>query len=76
MSPTHRYAPHVGTNSSSVFTDDLVIQANQLVQRYSKLTALKGIDLSVYRGEIFGLVGPDGAGKTTLFHILRGSHGA
>jgi ABC-type multidrug transport system ATPase subunit len=35
-----------------------------------KLEALSGISLSVARGELFGLIGPDGAGKTTLFRIL------
>jgi ABC-2 type transport system ATP-binding protein len=33
---------------------------------------LRGIDLAVHGGEIFGLIGPDGAGKTTTFHILAG----
>jgi ABC-type multidrug transport system, ATPase component len=37
---------------------------------YGKVEALKGIDFSVNRGEIFGIIGPDGAGKTTLFRIL------
>src|SRR5450631_913287 len=32
--------------------------------------ALKGISFSVNKGEIFGLIGPDGAGKTSLFRIL------
>lgn len=35
-----------------------------------KVAALKDIDLTVEKGELFGLVGPDGAGKTTLFRIL------
>lgn len=35
-----------------------------------KVTALKGITLDVPEGELFGLIGPDGAGKTTLFRIL------
>src|ERR1700734_876665 len=35
-----------------------------------KTTALKDISFGVEKGEIFGLIGPDGAGKTTLFRIL------
>src|SRR5579862_6015698 len=34
--------------------------------------AVKGIDLEVGEGEIFGLIGPDGAGKTSTFQILAG----
>ncbi|WP_375493290.1 ATP-binding cassette domain-containing protein [uncultured Nostoc sp.] len=49
-----------------------VIQVQSLCKRYSKLVALKGINFAVRRGEIFGLIGPDGAGKTTTFHILGG----
>ncbi|MEH2314846.1 MAG: ATP-binding cassette domain-containing protein [Nostoc sp.] len=49
-----------------------VIQVEGLSKRYGKLVAVKGIDFAVRRGEIFGLIGPDGAGKTTTFHILGG----
>jgi ABC-2 type transport system ATP-binding protein len=37
---------------------------------YEKTTALKNISLKVQEGELFGLIGPDGAGKTTLMRIL------
>ena len=49
-----------------------VIQVEGLSKRYGKLVAVKGIDFAVQQGEIFGLIGPDGAGKTTTFHILGG----
>jgi ABC-2 type transport system ATP-binding protein len=49
-----------------------VIQVEALYKHYGKLAAVKGIDFSVREGEIFGLIGPDGAGKTTTFHILSG----
>jgi len=48
------------------------IAVRHLRKRYGSLDALKGIDFSVQRGEIFGLIGPDGAGKTTTFQILAG----
>jgi ABC-2 type transport system ATP-binding protein len=49
-----------------------VIQVNNLYHRYGKLVAVQGVDFTVGLGEIFGLIGPDGAGKTSTFHILAG----
>ena len=48
------------------------IQARALVKRYGAVDALRGVDLEVREGEIFGLIGPDGAGKTSMFQILGG----
>src|SRR5258708_24836764 len=45
----------------------------RLTKKYGATEAVRGIDLSVERGEIFGLIGPDGAGKTTTFQILAGA---
>lgn len=49
-----------------------IIQATDLQKRYGTFPAVRGIDIAVQRGEIFGLIGPDGAGKTTTFQILAG----
>ena len=46
------------------------IHTNQLTKRFGDLTAVDGLTLSVAEGEIFGLVGPDGAGKTTTMRLL------
>lgn len=46
------------------------VKAENLVKKYKKVQALNGVSLEVGEGEIFGLIGPDGAGKTTLFRIL------
>lgn len=46
------------------------IEVNDLVFRYGDRTALDKVSFSVERGEIFGLLGPNGGGKTTLFRIL------
>src|SRR6185295_1099260 len=43
-----------------------------LAKRYGAIEAVRGIDLDVSAGEIFGLIGPDGAGKTSTFQILGG----
>ena len=49
-----------------------VIVARGLTRRFGALTALDRLDLEVAPGEIFGLVGPDGAGKTTTVRLLCG----
>ncbi len=46
------------------------IAINGLTKRYGNLTAIEGISFEVERGELFGLIGPDGAGKSTLFRLL------
>lgn len=46
------------------------IEINGLTKRYGSLTALDDISLSVDTGEMFGLIGPDGAGKSSLYRIL------
>jgi len=47
-----------------------VITADNIKRKYPGVEALKGISFDVDKGEIFGIIGPDGAGKTTLFRIL------
>ncbi|NOT59111.1 MAG: ABC transporter ATP-binding protein, partial [Acidobacteria bacterium] len=51
---------------------DSAIQIRGLRKNYGTLEAVRGIDLEIRRGEIFGLIGPDGAGKTSVFQILGG----
>ena len=46
------------------------IEVCNLTKRFGPLTALDGVTLEVAQGELFGLIGPDGAGKTTLFRLL------
>jgi ABC-2 type transport system ATP-binding protein len=46
------------------------IRTNQLTKRFGDLTAVDSLTLTVSDGEIFGLVGPDGAGKTTTMRLL------
>ena len=47
-----------------------MIKVGNIVKSYGAQKALKGISLEVNKGELFGLIGPDGAGKTTLMRIL------
>ena len=61
------------TNTPQKRTNSPVISIRDLQHRYGKQTeAVAGINLDIYQGEIFGLIGPDGAGKTTTFQILSG----
>ena len=47
-----------------------MIQVQNLTHRYGDRVALSNVDLEVKKGEIFGLLGPNGGGKSTLFRIL------
>ena len=49
---------------------DKVIEVSHVSKHYGKVEALHDVSFSVHKGEVFGLIGPDGAGKTTLFRIL------
>jgi ABC-2 type transport system ATP-binding protein len=46
------------------------IQVKEISKSYAQVKALAEISLSIEKGELYGLIGPDGAGKTTLFRIL------
>src|SRR5205085_11884803 len=62
-------APRTGVAAN---TGDVAIRVRGLRKTYGALEAVKGINLDVCAGEIFGLIGPDGAGKTSTFQILGG----
>lgn len=67
MTAIQTTAPRERTNAPTISLRDLR-------HRYGKQNqeAVAGINLDIYQGEIFGLIGPDGAGKTTTFQILSG----
>lgn len=46
------------------------IEVSHVSKRYGRVEALKDVSFSVAQGEVFGLIGPDGAGKTSLFRIM------
>jgi len=52
--------------------DDAAIRAEGLRKVFGDLVAVDGLDLTVHRGEVFGLLGPNGSGKTTTIRMLTG----
>ena len=46
------------------------IEVSHISKSYGKVKALDDVSFTVGKGEVFGLIGPDGAGKTTMFRIL------
>jgi len=51
---------------------DIALGLDNVVKRYGPVTALNGLSFDVRQGEMFGLIGPDGAGKTTTIRLLCG----
>ena len=49
-----------------------VVELSGVSKRYGAVTALDGIDLSVYEGELLSLLGPSGCGKTTTLNVIAG----
>jgi ABC-2 type transport system ATP-binding protein len=71
-------APVLHTSAANQIGQEPVIETRNLSKTYrdfwgrQKVRALKALDLTVYRGEIFGLLGPNGSGKSTTIKLLLG----
>jgi ABC-2 type transport system ATP-binding protein len=61
-----------GLQAQAPAASGTAIAIHDLKKHYGAVEAVRGISLDVQRGEIFGLIGADGAGKTTTFQILAG----
>ncbi|MEI6807170.1 MAG: ABC transporter ATP-binding protein [bacterium] len=53
-------------------SDNVVVQTRGLARFFGEMAAVSSLDLEVRKGELFGLVGPDGAGKSTAIRLLCG----
>ncbi len=58
--------------SESVSGSALAVRVRQLSKCFGRTTVLCGVDLDIYRGQFFGLIGPDGSGKSTLLKAIAG----
>jgi len=52
--------------------NELVIETKGLTKHYGNVVAVDGLDMAIQRGEVFGLLGPNGSGKTTIILMLLG----
>lgn len=52
---------------------NMIIQAKDLTKKYGDLTAVDNVSMTVEKGELVGVIGPDGAGKTTFLRMLSGA---
>lgn len=57
-------------------TGEPLLVARGLTRRFGGVVALDGLDLDVARGEVLGLIGPNGSGKTTFFNVVTGIYAA
>jgi len=49
-----------------------IVSTNNLIKRFGKFEALKGVNIELHEGEVFGFIGPNGAGKSTTIRVLLG----
>jgi ABC-type polar amino acid transport system ATPase subunit len=57
--------------NTSIMSDEVVLSARGVCKSYGDLEVLKGIDLSVHRGETAVIVGPSGSGKSTFLRCIN-----
>jgi len=59
-----------GTKESIVMEKEIVLRTEGLSKRFGKRVAVDNLPLEVYRGDVFGLLGPNGSGKTTTIRMI------
>src|SRR5215469_15559124 len=69
---SHKVTPHELRSTPSAHEMALAIEMIDLCKTFGSFRALDHLSLTVVRGEIFGLLGPNGSGKTTTINLLSG----
>ena len=64
--------PTVTDRSAGYEAPNAAVVARGVTKRYGRTLALDALDLEIFRGEVFGLLGPNGSGKTTFLRLLAG----
>jgi len=59
-------------DKAAITQDSPIVRVSSFVKRYKKHVAVQGVDLEIQRGEMYGLIGPDGAGKSSLMKAIAG----
>jgi ABC-2 type transport system ATP-binding protein len=72
MVDTESFEAENRRNSNSNSSNQVAIEINKLTKRFGNFTAVDDLSLVVKYGEIFGLLGPNGSGKTTTINIVSG----
>jgi ABC-2 type transport system ATP-binding protein len=68
-------ATHSSSPQSSILSpqpSDTIVKVSGFVKHYKKQVAVDGVDLEVRKGEVYGLIGPDGSGKSSLMKAIAG----
>ncbi len=61
-------------DSAATVSGDVLLEARDVTQRFGGLVALDGVSLTVRRGTVHAVIGPNGSGKTTFLNVLSGAY--
>lgn len=74
LPPVACVAPVATVPTTAAASDDVLLEVKDVTQRFGGLVALDGVSLSVKRGTVHAVIGPNGSGKTTFLNVLSGAY--